>query len=204
MRYKLCILFAATIVFMSCERKLRAPDMNGTSTSGLIGEWKFIATQGTTNATSEMTLAGDRLKIEAIMNYVSNNAKGIYKINSATMDAVGVSYDYTGRIVLNSYENNILETSDTTILPVTPYGPLSNSTGYKTVGTDSITFTTNTPGVQLPNGGTMTSPGGCRYKIEGNRLTMFIKHTSTTTGSSGGILTTDRQIIDVNLVLERQ
>jgi hypothetical protein len=141
---------------------------------------------------------------EAILNYTSANPKGTYKITSSSINASGVAYDFSGKLILNAYENNILQSSDTTALPVSPYGPLNNTTGYKTVGTDSIAFTSNPPFVQLPNGGTMSSPGGCKYKIEGNRLTMILKHISSTTSSSGGIATTDKQIINVTLVLEKQ
>ena len=204
MKFKLIYLLFASVLFISCERKLRPPDMNGSGPAGLIGEWKFVSTGGTTIASSEMTLAGDKLKIEAIFKYNSTNPKGIYRISSSSIDAVGVAYDYSGIVILNSYENNVLDVSDTTVLPVTPYPPISNSTGYKTVGTDSIAFTTNPPFVQLPNGGTMTSPGGCRYKIEGKKLTLLMKHNSSTTSSTGGILTTDKQNIDVTLVLEKQ
>lgn len=204
MKFKLLYLLFASLILISCERKLRPPDMNGSGSSGLIGNWKFISTNGKTVATSEMDFLGDLLKIEAILKYTSANPKGIYKISSASIDAVGIGYDFAGTLILNSYENNRLETSDTSAFPPSTIAPVSNTNAYKTVGTDSITFTNGAPGVQLPNGGTMSTPGGCRYKIEGNRLTMFIKHTSTTTGNSGGITTTDRQIIDVVVILERQ
>jgi hypothetical protein len=204
MKFKIAYLLFAAVLLFSCERKLRPPDMNGSGVSGLIGDWKFVSTTGANIASSEMTLAGDLLKIEAILKYTSTNPKGIYKISTSSMDAVGVAYDYSGKLILNTYENNILESSDTSDMPLSPIGPVSNSTGIKTVGRDSIAFTTNPPFVQLPNGGTMTSPGGCKYKLEGNKLTMFIKHTSTTPNSSGGIPTIDKQIIDVSLVLEKQ
>lgn len=204
MKFKIVYLLFATLVFVSCERKLRPPDMNGRGSSGLIGNWKFVSTNGTTIATSEMNFLGDLLKIEAILKYTSSNPKGIYKISSTSIDAAGIGYDFGGTLILNSYENNRLETSDTSVLPPSTIAPVNNTNPYRTVGADSIAFTNTAPGVQLPSGGTMSSPGGCRYKIEGNRLTMFIRHTSTTTGNSGGILTTDRQIIDVVVVLEKQ
>jgi hypothetical protein len=204
MKLKFTYLLLAAVIMISCGRKLKAPEMNGSGSTGLIGNWNLVSTSGTTTATSELDFFGDLLKIEAISKYTSSNPKGYYKITSSSMDAVGIGYDFTGTVILNSYENNILETSDTTGFPFSTIAPVNNSNPYKTVGSDSLTFTNNGPGITTPTGGTMTSPGGCRYKIEGNKLTLTIKHTSTSTGNSGGIPTSDKQIIDAVVVLQKQ
>jgi hypothetical protein len=204
MKFRFAYLLLAAVLMVSCERKLRAPDMNGSGSNGLIGNWNLVSTNGITIASSEMDFFGDLLKIEAISKYVSSNPKGYYKISSSSMDGVGIGYDFTGSVILNSYENNRLESSDTTGFPFSTVAPVNNINPYKTVGSDSLTFTNNGTGIQTPTGGTMTSPGGCRYKIEGNKLTMTIKHTSKSTGSSGGIPTSDKQIIDVVVILQKQ
>jgi hypothetical protein len=48
MKFKLSYLLVAAVIMVSCERKLRAPDIAGSGTAGLIGDWKFVSTGGTT------------------------------------------------------------------------------------------------------------------------------------------------------------
>lgn len=204
MKFRIAYLLFAAALLVSCERKLRAPDVNGSSTSGLIGNWKFVSTAGTTIASSEIDLFGIKTRAENALTYTSANPKGFYQITATEIKGNGIGYDFNGTLNIKLFENNVLQSEVTNPFPTSTIAPVNNSTGYKVISADSLAFTTNPPGVQLPNGGTLSSPGGCKYKIEGKKLTMFIKYTSSTTGSSGGIPTADKQKIDVNLVLEKQ
>lgn len=204
MKVKLVYLLLAAITLVSCERKLRAPDMNGSGSSGLIGRWKLVSTGGTTIASSEIDLLGDKLLAENTLIYSSSNAIGFYDITSTEFKGNGIGYDFSGRVILKVYENSVLINETPTLIPTTTI-PASNPTSkYRLIGTDSIYFEGSTGSVQFQAGGTATVPSGCRYKIEGNRMTMRMKYSTSYTSTSGGITSLDKQWADVEVILERQ
>ncbi len=188
------MLFAILFLF-SCKK-----ESNQSTSSGLVGNWKFISSAGTTTASSAFTLAGTAIKVETILNYTSSNPKGVYKISQTTFSGEAVGYDYQGNLTVKQYEDNILQSEDTN--PVNTTIPPSNiSSQYKLIGTDSIYFEGNAPGTQNGASGT---PGGCKYKIEGTKLSLFMNTNTTKTSNQGGIITTDNQKALVTIVLEKQ
>ncbi len=178
--------------------------MNGSGSSGLIGRWKLISTGGTTIASSEIDVLGDKLLAENTLIYTSSNAIGFYDITSTEFKGNGIGYDFSGRLILKVYENGVLINETPSLIPSSTI-PASNPTSkYKLVGADSIYFEGSTGAVQFQAGGTATVPAGCRYKIEGNRLTMRMKYSASYTSSNSGITSLDKQWADVEVILERQ
>lgn len=188
------VLFAILFLF-SCKK-----ESNQSTSSALVGNWKFISSGGTTSASTSFTLLGTVIKAETILNYTSSNPKGVYKISQTAFSGEGVGYDYQGNLTVKQYEDNVLQSEDTN--PVnTTIPPTNASSNYKLVGADSIYFEGNAPGT---NTGASGTPGGCKYKIEGTKLSLFMNTNTTKTSNQGGIITTDNQKALVTIVLEKQ
>lgn len=205
MKFKLMSLLFFAVLVVSCERKLRPPDMNGNGPAGLLGNWKFLSTGGTTVTSSEVDLFGVLIRTDGILNYTSSNPKGFYTITSTDFNGIGIGYDFAGSLTIKSFENGVLQNEVITPFPASTIPPTNTNSTYKLIGTDSIYFQTQAPGVQLQGAGSAVStPSGCKYKINGNQLTMFLKFSNTTTDNTGGITSINKQQGDVTVVLERQ
>jgi hypothetical protein len=204
MKFKLYYLLLASVLIISCERKLRPPDIGGSGTAGLIGKWNLVSTGGFTTASSEIDLLGTKIKAENKVAYTSSNPKGYYDITSNQLKAVNIGYDYSGTLNLKVFENNVLINELDTPIPATPIGPSNESATYKLVGTDSIAFLNSPPVSIQGSSGSFAAPTGCKYKIEGNKLTLLMKYGSTTTSNTGGSISVDVIYADVNIVLQKQ
>jgi hypothetical protein len=204
MKLKLTYMLLVAVIMTSCERKLRAPDVAGSGTSGLIGKWNLVSTGGFTTASSEFDVFGDLIRLENKLTYTSSNPKGYYDITSTQLKAVNIAYDYSGTANIKVYENNVLQSDDNVPFPPTPIGPSNEAATIKIVSNDSIAFLNTSPVVVQGASGTFAAPTGCKYKIEGSKLTLFIKFSSTTTSNTGGTVSVDKISADVNLVLQKQ
>jgi len=204
MKFRFAYLLLAAVLMVSCERKLRPPDIAGSGTAGLIGKWNLVSTGGFTTASTETDVFGVKFRAESKLTYTSSNPKGFYDFTSTELKSVNIGYDYSGIMNVKVYQDNVLQTDLDTPIPSTPIGPLSQSTTYKLVGADSIAFLNQPPVVIQGASGTFTPPNGCKYKIEGNKLTMTMKFGSTTTNNSGGVISVDKISADVNIILQKQ
>ena len=182
------IILAAT----SCKKE------SSETPSPIAGNWKFYSIASTSSATSTYTDAGDEIKIENIATFVSMTTKGVYKISNSAFTGDGSGYDYSGAMSLKQYENGVLQSQVNTPQNGT-IAPSNSTSQYKLIGTDSIYFTNSAVG------GTSSAPGGCKYKIEGNILSLIINQSTTaTTNLGGGLTSTDKQNISVTVLLQKQ
>ncbi|MBS4064648.1 MAG: hypothetical protein KGZ74_08810 [Chitinophagaceae bacterium] len=204
MKFKLSYLLAAAVIMVSCERKLRAPEIAGSGTSGLIGKWNLVSTGGSTLSSVEADILGDKIRIESKLTYTSSNPKGYYDITSSQLKAVNVSYDYSGTINLKTYENDVLQSEFDNPVPATPIGPSNEAASIKIVSADSMAFLNVSPVAVQGASGTFAAPTGCKYKIEGNKLTLTMKYGATTTTNTGGSPLVEKIYADVNIVLQKQ
>ncbi len=201
------VSICVAVFTVSCERKLRPPDMvgasDGTGSTGLVGQWKFISAGGTTFTSSEIEILGDKQRTESTLTYTSSNPKGFYTITASEFQGNGIGYDFNGTVSIKFFENNILQTSIDNPFPLSTIPPSNPVSKYRLIGADSIYFEGGGPSVQNP-GGSATVPSGCKYKIEGKTLTMRMRFSTNSTSNLGGITSIDKQSADVNIVMERQ
>lgn len=192
--------FAIVIIIASSCSK----EKSYSSGSPLVGDWKMISSAGTTSASSTFDLAGNLIRLETMLSYISKNPVGIYTISGKEFNGMGVGYDYNGNLIFRTYENGNLQSEDNN--PVTTTIPPSNSNSqYKLVGSDSIYFDVASPSApSTPSSGSTNRPGGCKYKLDGKTLTLFVKSTQAQQVNQGGLITNDTITADVVIVLERQ
>jgi hypothetical protein len=181
------IILAAT----SCKKeKSEAP-------SPIAGNWKLVSIGGNSSVTSSYTFGSDNIKTETFTTFASSNPKGQYKITSNAFNAEGIGYDYTGSVTVKDYENDVLQSEDTA--PINSTIPPTNGTStYKLIGSDSIYFENNALGTST------SAPGGCKYKLEGTQLSLYINSSSTATASQGGFTVTNKTGAVVTVVLQKQ
>ena len=195
------------IVISSCtkEESIDSGSGNPSSGSGIQGNWKLISTSGTTSTSTVENTSGTESKAEIILRFSSSNPVGGYNITSSTFKGIGVGYDYNGTLILRQFENNVLQFEDSSDISM-PMPPSSSESKYKLIGTDSIYFEAgaltgpSAPGSTPPT----TTAVGCKYKIEGNRLTFYMKTSIPQLINQNGITLNVIQSTDVNIVLEKQ
>ena len=200
------LLLVAFLSSCSKEESIDSGSGNGnpSSGSGIQGTWKLVSSSGTTGFSSTQDDAGNEIKMEAILKYTSQNPVGVYNITAASFKSVGIGYDYIGKLTMLSYENNVLQLEDSIDLNTT-IPPTSAETKYKLIGNDSIYFEAGTlTSPSAPGSPTTTIPAGCKYKLEGNRLTFFMKMNMPQIINQGGITVKFTQYVDVSIVLQKQ
>ncbi|HXL56095.1 MAG TPA: hypothetical protein VN958_07555, partial [Chitinophagaceae bacterium] len=84
----LCCAFVS-LFFFSCQK-----DVSGVPDSdiNILGNWKFVSMDVSTNSTIEYTDALGSLKTITTSNYTTENNTGNVKIDASTMSLTNVSY----------------------------------------------------------------------------------------------------------------
>ncbi len=202
MKLRLPALLPALILFtaVSCSNE-KSVDTgnggNGGSQANLQGTWKFVSLSGTLTEIAAYNLGSDDFKIENFFTLSSKNPVGVYKITATNFNGEGIGYDFTGLSNIKSYQNGVLQSDNT--IPFNENVPATNTfSTYKLIGSDSIYFETGAPGD--PNG----DAGGCRYKLEGKKLSLFQKSDTSVVSDQGGITLKETQKVNFTLVLEKQ
>ena len=202
------VLTLTVFLFTSCTKE-ESIDTGGVGPSGsgtgIQGTWKLISISGTTGASTVENDAGVEMKAEILLRFASQNPVGVYNITSSLFKGVGVGYDYNGMLFMREYENNVLQFEDSTDMNLN-IPPSNAETKYKLIGSDSIYFEAGgivTPTAPGSTPGT-TSGTGCKYKLEGNRLTFIMKASFPQLMTQNGITLMVTQIADVSIVLEKK
>lgn len=202
--------FLFLVAFLSSCTKEESIDSgsgsnNPASGSGIKGTWKLVSISGTSGFSTVENTGGVEMKAEVLLRFASQNPVGVYNITSSLFKGVGIGYDYNGTLIMREFENNVLQFEDSSDMNM-PMPPSNSESKYKLIGADSIYFEAG--GIVAP-----TAPGstpaattgvGCKYKIEGKRLTFIMKTSIPQLMSQNGITLMVTQTADVNIVLEKQ
>lgn len=192
--------FLFLIAFLNSCTKEESIDTGGSNPggSGVQGTWKFVSLTGIDTTLHIFKDAGGELKYEIVTNLLSSNPKGVYKIFGSTITAEGVGYDYSSTTVEKEYQDNIFQ-SETIVPPFTgTLPPQSGSSKYKLVGSDSMYLDQNMLG------GMSSAPGGLKYKLEGTKLSLFIKETYADSIIDNGVKVIEKINTAVTVVLQKQ
>ena len=181
------IILAAT----SCKK-----EGNENSSSLLSGNWKFVSATGSTTITNSVNFGSDVLKTEGISSFISSNPKGTYSMTATQITGNGIGYDFTGTSTTKVYENNVLQNQ--VIMPMNgTISPINTSSTYKLIGTDSLYFETKVPGT--------SNAGGCKFKLEGTKLTLIMTMNSKSfTDLGGATVSADNIYINSTIILQKQ
>lgn len=185
------ILVVIVLAATSCKK-----EGSENSNSLLSGNWKFVSANGSTKVTNSVIFGSDVLKTEAISNFVTSNPKGTYNMTATQISGNGIGYDFTGTSTTKIYENNVLQNEVTMPMNGT-ISPINTTSSYKLIGTDSLYFETKVPGT--------ANAGGCKFKLEGNKLTLLMTiNTKTLTDINGATVTADNIFNTTTIILQKQ
>lgn len=187
-------LFAFSFIFFSCQKELSlepsAP--GGNDNTSLTGNWKFDSLIASMEAATALTENGVPAKIVAKYKDTTENNAGTVTITSGSINASGLSYDFSAVATVDTYLAGIPVDSESAPfeLAVPTYSANSN---YKQIGTDSLYFPQGLffvvpdPTGIIPQS---SSPAGAKYKITGNSLAIMFSLTQDTTITQSGITAT--------------
>ncbi|HLP36391.1 hypothetical protein [Lacibacter sp.] len=187
------ILAVVILATTSCKKE----GSSETASTPLTGSWKFISLTGKDSTVHIFRDAGTELKYEIVTDIASSNPKGLYRFSGNSITAEGVGYDYTSTITEREYENNIFQSEQ--IIPLSgTIATQSGSSKYKLVSADSLYLDQNMLG------GTSSAPGGLNYKLEGTKLSLFVKQTHADSVIDNGVKIIEKLNTALTIVLQKQ
>jgi hypothetical protein len=175
---KLTLLTTGIILILiaSCSKSKSSPSTQGP----LGGNWNFVSLHVQTQATIQVTQAGETDKNVSVSNYTSIKNAGVFVFTADSMVATGFTYSVADSVTGYDYINGVLQDSARAPFNVS-FPVMNNSVAYQLVGTDSLYF---------PGGGTFaglagaqaTEASGAKFIISGNTMTISapINQVSTT------------------------
>lgn len=195
----LAFITLLSIGIVSCQKEISAEfngnngaGNNGGSTGGsnsggsISGTWKLdhLLIQG--RVVSSMTGLGMDTRIETNMGYITKDNTGTISFNNGKAETKNLGYSADTTMVVYTYEGGIL--LDSMEMPFqAPYISSSTKADYKLIGSDSISFTGGSPLVMSNGTTTSTSPGGLKYNVSGNKLTLSFQFARDSTGFDSGL-----------------
>lgn len=180
------LILAATLLFLLILSSCKKDSSASNSQDNLQGSWKLVSISGVSEVTDNYQEFGSTYKDIATYTYSSTSVSGTYEITATNFNGQGIAYTTTGTIAFKGYEDGALYMNFTQSSPATI--PASNSTSvYKKVGTDSLYFSSGSL-INISSGtSSPVTPGGLKYKLEGNKLTINTGGSEKSTVSQNGV-----------------
>lgn len=191
-------------LFNSCSKE-KSTELNGNTPGGgpdIRGDWKLVSVAGVSLVRDTFNAFGSQAVILSNYRYASTSVAGSYTITSTDFISKGISYDFDGTLVYKAYEDGLLILDDS--MDVSNTIPPTNGTApYKLQGADSLYFTSG--GIMSIQGGNNNNvtPGGCKYKLEGNKLTLTMKAEMSETVVQNGITGRRKILFDASILLQK-
>lgn len=175
----------------------------GGSSTDIKGTWKLISMTGSSAVKDSFDMAGFKYVGTSLYSYTSLSASGTYTITATDFIGKDVTYKANGRLIMDIYMDGQLLTHMDTITPFEI--PLTNSaSAYTKHGSDSLYFIGGGMFSMQGNDTTTVVPGGLKYKIEGNKMTLTMKQVSKETISENGVSIIRKMDASASVVLQRQ
>lgn len=180
--YSVLAIVLATVIFTSCQKEVSDEFRTDPNTqASLIGEWKFLGMETNSISTMSYTESGTTYKDVTVSAYKTKDNAGTTTFSSSTYQTTNIAYSVDTIVKGFFYENGVL--IDSIEMPFQfALPPFSGSQSYQVVGSDSIYFSNG--GVSSP--GSTPAPGGCKFRIEGNKLILTTNISSSETIDVGG------------------
>lgn len=161
--YTTVILLLFSVSIISCSKD---DDVNP---SAIEGEYKFIGM--TSDVTTDGSTVSEGMTVRSVtrLKYESENNTGTMSFKGENLNTTNVGYYAYGTIYSQSYFGSEAMGPYESEFELTV--PPSSSKGkFKVVGTDSISFEAGT--MQINNQQLVAKPGGAKFKVEGDILTL--------------------------------
>ncbi len=197
MKFK-SILFCAgalAIGFVSCKK-----DSGSNSNSGSFeGTWTFTGLHSETVATNNISDNQSTEKDVTYSTYDTKDNTGTISFSGGTATGTGVGYRVDTLAYTYEYENEALLDSLSFAFQDTVH-PANSVSGYKLVGSDSITFTGS--GIVGSSASAATQSGG-HYSIADNKMTLTSSVLKDSSFTIDGAIYTVHETADVIIYLRK-
>ncbi len=187
------LLLVLSVCFFACQKELKddvtPPGDNNNpstdSTNAIVGTWKFISIEGTSQSSAETALGNVKQKTLLFLNYLTTENGGTIVIDDSTMNCKGITYKVYSTIKTLTYKNDVLQ--DSTGVPYTNIFPPKDSySPYKMVSADSIVFR-NSAFSNISASRFNLSPTGAKINLSGNILTFTEQLNKDSTQNIAGV-----------------
>ncbi len=203
----LAFLAFIAIIANSCSKE-KSIDTNGSNPSSgtgadIRGDWRLVSIAGSSTVKDSFDLGGMKYVGNSIYSYTSKSASGTYTITATEFIGKNIAYDADGKLMMDVYLDGQLINRIDTITPVT-VPPTNSSAPYIKQGADSLFFTGG--GVITVQGSPTSAvvPGGLKYKLEGNKLTLTMNQVTNETVVENGVSIVRKLNASANIVLQKQ
>jgi hypothetical protein len=207
-RIKLLFPVAIICLFLiSCSKEKSADSSTGIpggpgGSNSLIGNWKLMKIHISTKSVVEMNDAGIDVKTITYSDYDTKDNQGTMKVTANKIENIGWGYSIDDFAIGYYYEDDVL--IDSFEFPLVFTTPTSTtSVNYKLIGADSIYYESGGT-VNVGGGTSFTGPGGGRYEIDNDILTITTHYNGTTSGSNQGLPYTQTNSAKAISTLQRQ
>jgi hypothetical protein len=198
----ICLLLVSCSKEKSVDSSTGTPGGPGSGSNSLLGNWKLVKIHISTKAVIEMNDAGIDVKTITYSDYDTKDNQGTMKVTSNKMENIGWSYSIDDVATGYFYEDDVL--IDSVEFPLVFTTPTSNtSVNYKLIGADSIYYESGGT-VEVGGGTSFSGPGGGRYTIDNDILTITTHYNGKTSGSNQGIPFTQTNSAKAVSTLQRQ
>ena len=152
------------IFFIACKK-----DNNTTNSSSLSGDWTFEGFNAQTSSTDIDNEGGEIFKTVTTSNYTTTSNGGTVNISGNTMTGTGITYSANMQVFVSDYDDDVLDDTLTTFLPINISATNSVST-FDVIGSDSIHYTSASMFGSGGNGSPASD--GAKFSISGDILTL--------------------------------
>jgi hypothetical protein len=157
-------IFMVCIFFTACKK-----DNNTTNSSSLSGDWTFEGFNAQTSSTDIDNEGGEIFKTVTTSNYTTGSNGGSVNISGNTMTGTGITYSANMLVFVSDYDDNVLDDTLSTYLPINI--PATNSVStFEVIGSDSIHYTSASMFGSGGNGSPASD--GAKFSISGDVLTL--------------------------------
>jgi hypothetical protein len=153
-----CILFAA------CKK-----DTATTNSTSLSGDWTFEGFNAQTSSTDIDNEGGEIFKTVTTSDYTTEANGGSVNISGNTMTGAGITYSANMKVFVSEYDDDVLDDTLTTFLPIT-IPPTNSVSTFDVIGSDSIHYTSASMFGSGGNGSPASD--GAKFSISGDVLTL--------------------------------
>lgn len=194
---KIVAFVSLSVLMFSCQKELSidtsVPDNDTTGNNGgnnsgtLAGDWKFVSNMVDVESSSTYSQGGIPIKAIARYKDTTEDNTGTLTITSSSFNVKNLGYTISTNVEfifpLSPDDNQTLPFDYT--IP-----PLSSTTTYQLIGSDSLYFPSGTifqtpdPSGALP---VSSPPSGAKFKITGSNLVITASSSQKSTVTQSGI-----------------
>jgi|GEM_PF-3175132 hypothetical protein len=161
---KCFIISMAVLVFFSCSKENQTEGK-----ANIAGNWVFVGLQNRTTSINSYITNGHTSTDVLFSSYKSSRGTGKVSITSDSIIGSGIGYSYNLFQRLTDYEDNVLSSDDSILIPSSAM-PANSSIKFEYIGKDSVHYISGTLTGSNGSGTSLTT--GAKISLTGDTLVL--------------------------------